>query len=200
METASARREQISKNHDRWTKSRDQAKIGRRRVRGGHLPADSTHSNARGVTQTVGRTLETPRSKVGDAIDGRSPGSRVRAFRSAFPVVQPDQWRVVSVGSSRTVAGAATACALASLAEIKRTVFPFHPTWGNRRAEMLQYKKSGFKQAINQVKRCKPPNQQWRENASPGVRQKSVACYPALSATKSAIPSGRSAPRRASGR
>lgn len=85
--------------------------------------------------QTVDRTLETPRSKVGDAVDGRSPGSRVRAFRSAFPVIQSNQWRVVSVGSSLTVAGAATAFALNSRVAEQRTVFPFHPTSGNRPAK-----------------------------------------------------------------
>jgi hypothetical protein len=138
METASARREDRNGGPKGW-----RARAGASAAAGfGHLKAenchrstDSTHSNARGVTQTVGRTLETPRSKVGDAIDGRSPGSRVGAFRSAFPVVASDQWRVVSVGSSRTVAGAATACALSSLAEIERTVFPFHPTRGTVRSE-----------------------------------------------------------------
>ncbi len=138
METASARREDRNGGPKGW-----RARAGASAAAGfGHLKAenchrstDSTHSNARGVTQTVGRTLETPRSKVGDAIDGRSPGSRVGAFRSAFPVVASDQWRVVSVGSSRTVAGAATACALASLAEIERTVFPFHPTRGTVKSE-----------------------------------------------------------------
>jgi hypothetical protein len=29
--------------------------------------------------------------------------------------------------------------------EIERTVFPFHPTWGNRQVEMLQCNKLGFK-------------------------------------------------------
>lgn len=141
METASARREDRNGGPKGWRAragTSAAASFGRLKAEECHRSTDSTHSNARGVTQTVGRTLETPRSKVGDAIDGRSPGWRVGAFRSAFPVVQSDQWRVVSVGSSRTVAGAATACVRASPMEMSHTVFPFHPIRGNRRPKMLQ--------------------------------------------------------------
>ena len=148
MKTASARREDKNggpKGRQARVGASAAASFGRLKIEECHRSTDSTHSNARGVTQTVGRTLETPRSKVGDAIDGRSPGSRVGAFRPAFPVVQSDQWRVVSVGSSRTVAGAATACVRASPMEMPHTVFPFHPTRGNRQIEMLQCKKLEFK-------------------------------------------------------
>ena len=120
METASARREDNSggpKGRRTLARANVTASCGHLQTEECHRSTDSTHSNAQGVTQTVGRTLEIPRSKVGDAIDGRSPGWRVRAARSAFPVVQSDQWRVMSVGSSRTVAGAATASALSPLAE-----------------------------------------------------------------------------------
>jgi hypothetical protein len=138
METASARREDNNggqKGRRTRAGAGATARFGHLKAEECHRSTDSTHSNARGVTQTVGRTLETPRSKVGDAIDGRSPGSRVGAFRSAFPVVASDQWRVVSVGSSRTVAGAATACVRASPMEMSHTVFPFHPTRGTVRSK-----------------------------------------------------------------
>jgi len=138
METASARREDRNGGPKGWRAQAEAsatAGFGRLGARKFHPSTDSTPSNAR-WRHPNGRPH--PRNtpfKGRWRGDGRSPGSRVGAFRSAFPVVQSDQWRVVSVGSSRTVAGAATACALSPLVERKRTVFPFHPTRGTVRSK-----------------------------------------------------------------
>jgi len=89
METASARREDRNggpKGRRTPVGAGVAASFGHLKAEECHRSTDSTHSNARGVTQTVGRTLETPRSKVGDAVTAgllaRESGPFARPSRS----------------------------------------------------------------------------------------------------------------------
>jgi len=92
------------------------------------MPADPSLATTKtNVTAHEGRTIEPARSTVGDADDGRSPGSRVVARGTALPTyrarnpgryiggVRPaavdgeiDCTRAAYLGSPLTVAGAAT--------------------------------------------------------------------------------------------
>ena len=131
----------------RWkTRDRHLARPGRKKERLASSPGEGTGSavtaSARFPASPKRRTVpsKVPVRRLGDAWDGRSPGWRVIAFRSAFPVVQTDQWRVVSVGSSRTVAGAATASAFSSLARGRTRRVPFSSHLGNRQIKCYSAK------------------------------------------------------------
>lgn len=85
------------------------------------LPLASARFPASPKRRTV--PSKAPVRRLGDAWDGRSPGWRVGAGRSAFPVAQ---WPCTNAGSPLTVAGTAAD----STGRAGFTAFPFNPVGG----------------------------------------------------------------------
>nr|VFJ55427.1 MAG: hypothetical protein BECKFW1821B_GA0114236_10235 [Candidatus Kentron sp. FW] len=103
--------------------------MGRTHEKESHLQPDFTLGNAfKASPKRRSAPSKHPERRLGNAIDGRSPGLRVMAPCPTFPV-PGDQWCEMDKGYPPTVAGAARA--LDRMLRRVRTLFPFQVITGN---------------------------------------------------------------------